>query len=214
MEIQKKQSDYWNEFAGKKEFTSNLDRAYFIKNIPFEATILDFGCGYGRTIQELIDCGYTNIIGVDIADAMLELSRNKFPQFHFEKLINQATNLASYSCDAVLLLNTLTAITLDSAQIATIAEINRLLKNGGVLYLTDFLLNSDERNLTRYAKYEFKYGIYGVFETEDGAILRHQDKQNLISLLADFEIESIKEMTVPTMNGNKSNSIAIIAKKK
>lgn len=214
MEIQKKQRDYWNEFAGKKEFTSNLDRAYFIENISFDATILDYGCGYGRTIQELFDCGYSKIIGVDIADAMLELSKSKFPQLHFEKLIDQATTLANSSCDVVLLLNTLAAITLDSAQLATIAEISRLLKKGGVLYLTDFLLNSDERNLTRYAKYESKYETYGVFETEDGAILRHQDKQNLIKLLADFDIESIEEMTVPTMNGNKSNAIAIIAKKK
>jgi len=214
LEIINKQTNYWNEFAGKKEFTSNLDKEYFVKNIHLNSIILDYGCGYGRTIKELIDCGYSNLIGVDIAEQMLELSKSKFPQLQFEKLINQATTLANASCDTILLLNTLTAITEDLGQKNTINEISRLLKQGGILYLTDFLLNSDERNLNRYAKYQDKYKTYGIFETEDGAILRHQDKQNLIGLLSDFEIKSIQEMIVQTMNGNKSNAVAIIAKKK
>lgn len=54
-----------------------------------------------------------------------------------------------------------------------LSEIKRVLKPQGILYVNDFLLNTDESNLLRYEKYKEAYGVYGVFELPDGEVCRH-----------------------------------------
>jgi SAM-dependent methyltransferase len=54
------------------------------------------------------------------------------------------------SFDAVVLFTVLTCIPFDEDQIALLAEIRRTLRPGGLLYISDLLLNSDERNIERY----------------------------------------------------------------
>ncbi|MGV9242169.1 class I SAM-dependent methyltransferase [Streptomyces sp. NPDC003710] len=58
-----------------------------------------------------------------------------------------------------------------------IAEPNRLLKPGGLLYVSDLLLQDDEHNRTRYNRHADHYGSYGVFETGDGAVCRHHSRE-------------------------------------
>lgn len=48
-----------------------------------------------------------------------------------------------------------------------------MLKKDGVLYVNDFLLNNDERNLNRYNAFKERYNKYGVFESSDGGVFRH-----------------------------------------
>jgi len=75
--------------------------------------------------------------------------------------------------DSVLLIGVLTSNVEDDAQENLISEISRVLKGAGILYIADFLINQDERNLKRYQKYEDEYGIYGVFKLDEGLVLRH-----------------------------------------
>ncbi|MDD9150850.1 methyltransferase domain-containing protein [Sporolactobacillus sp. CQH2019] len=80
------------------------------------------------------------------------------------------------SIDAVLLLAVLTCVYKDQEQDSILNEIKRVLKPNGIIYINDFLLNDDERILTRYKKYKDKYKTYGVFELPEGAILRHHNR--------------------------------------
>ncbi len=63
----------------------------------------------------------------------------------------------------------------DKEQIALLKEIKRVLKPNGILYINDFLLNTDERNIERYKLFQDKYQKYGVFELPEGAAVRHHD---------------------------------------
>ena len=56
------------------------------------------------------------------------------------------------------------------------SEIRRVLRPGGILYVNDFLLFTDDRNKARYEKFNNKYGEYGVFELPEGAVCRHHDE--------------------------------------
>ncbi len=93
-----------------------------------------------------------------------------------------------------------------------LSEIKRILKPQGILYVNDFLLNTDERNLTRYAKYKETYGIYGVFELPEGAVCRHHDETWIKQLLKDFSEQEYSHLTFTTMNGNKSNGFYFIGR--
>ena len=95
-----------------------------------------------------------------------------------------------------------------------ISEISRVLKDNGIIYISDFLLNDDERNLQRYQKFEDKYGIYGVFELPEGAVLRHHTTTHVLKLTKDYKKLYFENTIFDTMNGNRSNGFYYIGRKK
>jgi ubiquinone/menaquinone biosynthesis C-methylase UbiE len=104
----------------------------------------------------------------------------------------------------------LTCIRNNDEQKALISEIRRVLKKDGILYMNDFLLNTDERNVTRYKKFQEKYGNYGVFELPEGAVCRHHSEDWVKELLADFNTLQYEHLTFTTMNGHISNGFYFI----
>ena len=52
-----KQKEYWDSVSEKKEFTTPFQAAEFSEFVNKEDRILDVGCGYGRTLDELYRCG-------------------------------------------------------------------------------------------------------------------------------------------------------------
>ncbi|HHG83843.1 MAG TPA: class I SAM-dependent methyltransferase, partial [Bacteroidetes bacterium] len=73
------QAKYWNQVAENKIFTTELDFKLLPDAIGPDSIILDYGCGYGRTLHELHVAGYTNLIGFDSAEKMIERGRNTYP---------------------------------------------------------------------------------------------------------------------------------------
>jgi len=204
------QRQYWNKVAEKKEFTTPFQIGEFEKYVKKDSVILDVGCGYGRTLAQLYDNGYKNLIGIDFARNMIERGREQFPYLDLRVKEDERIALPDNSVDAVILFAVLTCIVSNEEQSGLIAEIKRVLKPGGILYVNDFLLNMDERNELRYSEYAEKYGTYGVFELPEGALLRHHDEKWLEELFQPFEKKSYEQLIFTTMNGNKSNGFFYI----
>jgi SAM-dependent methyltransferase len=116
--------------------------------------------------------------------------------------------------DAVLLLALLTCIVEDEEQKKLINEIQRVLKDNGILYINDYMINDDQRNIERYDKFKDKYGKYGVFELPEGAVVRHHTKDHILDITKDFHGLVFEHVIYTTMNGNKSNGFYYIGKKK
>lgn len=207
-----KQREYWDSVSEKKEFTTPLQREAFVKYVKRTDVILDVGCGYGRTLNELHQAGFQNLIGVDFADGMIERGRQQFPQLDLRVKESERIDLPDNSVDAVILFAVLTCIWKNEEQERLIGEIRRVLKADGVIYVNDYLLNNDDHNLPRYKKFSEKYGIYGVFELPEGAVCRHHDLARVRTLLAGFEELEYEPLTFTTMNGNKSNGFYFIGK--
>lgn len=89
-------------------------------------------------------------------------------------------------------------------QAETLLELKRVLAPGGHLYVNDFLLNRDLRNLDRYKIGQEKHGIYGIFDVDDGGTLRHHDRNHMEALFFDFETIVFEEVFYDTMHGNQS----------
>ncbi|MFE9763492.1 class I SAM-dependent methyltransferase [Streptomyces sp. NPDC005808] len=207
------QTDYWDAAAGTKRFTHPLHMPW-LDDVSRSAEILDYGCGYGRTMNVLEQQGFGNLCGVDASPGMIAEARRVHPGMRFAVLDTPPTlALPDESVDAVLLFAVLTCIPGDDAQRRLIGELSRVLKPGGLLYLSDLLLQDDQRNRDRYASFAEQYGTYGVFRTDDGAVCRHHAHDWFSSLLAGFDSLNTRHITVSTMNGHESAGIQILARK-
>lgn len=207
------QTDYWDAAATTKTFTHPLHRLW-LEGIGRHAAVLDYGCGYGRTIEALAAEGFDNLAGVDTSPGMIARARTLHPATRFAVVDTPPlVTCPDASIDLVVLFAVLTCIPGDEAQQRLIDELMRVLKPGGLLYLSDMLLQDDNRNCGRYARDARRYGTYGVFETGDGAVCRHHPGDWFHTLLTDFSIVDTRRITVTTMNGHDSAGIQLLARK-
>ena len=79
--------------------------------------------------------------------------------------------------------------------------------------MSDFWLQEDGRNIKRYRAFEEKYGTYGVFELDEGVVLRHHDRAWVRSLLTRFTMIAQEDIEVTTMNGHQSLGFQYIGRK-
>ena len=205
---------YWDSVAGVKTFTVPLPEDLFLTRILLSAAILDFGCGYGRSLLRLHELGYTHLAGCDLAPKMVALARHDLPSADLKVNDGVSIPFDDASCDVVLMLAVLTSIVADADQLKLLSEICRVLRPGGQLVVGDFLLNTDERNLARYRQYQPQFGTYGVFALpEEGAVLRHHDSAWLSTLFSGFERVEFRSTVYRTMNGHQSNGFYFVGRK-
>lgn len=207
------QRDYWESVSKTKQFTTPFQSKEFANYLNFNSVILDVGCGYGRTLDELHHLGYRHLIGMDFSKGMIERGKQQTPYLDLRLKKDAQIDLPDSSVDAVILFAVLTCIKSDEEQKALISEISRVLKPEGILYANDFIINSDKRNQARYRCFEEKYGLYGVFELSEGAVLRHHSEEWVEELLDDFLTLKYEYLTFETMNGHTSNGFYFIGRK-
>ncbi|HEY0005388.1 MAG TPA: methyltransferase domain-containing protein [Pyrinomonadaceae bacterium] len=207
------QTSYWDRVAQQKRFSHPLRLEWLECYLDSRARVLDYGCGYGRTLGELAQAGYQNVFGVDFSAAMLARCRQEFPQVSV--LLNDGRSLPfeSGSLDAVLLFATLTCIPQNEAQRALLAEVERVLRPNGLLYISDLLLNEDPRNRERYERDAEAYGAFGVFELPEGVVVRHHRREWIEELTGSFAQLKYEPFSVITMNGNTSAAFQYLGRR-
>lgn len=168
-----KQKAYWNKVAEYKRFTIPVPIEMLKKYLSQDSRILDFGCGQGRILQQLKSEGFLNLYGVDISRNMIEIAGKNLPDADFKVNAGVMIPYNDSSFDCVIAAAVLTCIINNNDQRKLVTEIKRVLKPEGLVYINDFLINNDHRNINRYEKYEKKYEVYGVFEIEEGVAMRH-----------------------------------------
>jgi ubiquinone/menaquinone biosynthesis C-methylase UbiE len=207
------QRGYWDSVAQQKRFSHPLRREWLESYLDSGARVLDYGCGYGRMLVEMAQAGFQNVIGVDFSEAMLTRCRREFPRASLIRNDGRTLPFKSDSLEAVLLFATLTCIPQNEAQRALIAEVERVLRPGGLLYISDLLLNEDARNRERYEQYAEVYGAFGVFELPEGVVVRHHRQEWIEELTGSFERLEYEPFSVMTMNGNASAAFQYLGRK-
>jgi SAM-dependent methyltransferase len=207
------QGAYWDSEGTTKVYGHPFDPTWF-PHLDRHARVLDFGCGYGRVAGEMAAAGFVNVEGVDPSPQLIERARASYPGAQFT-VLEDTPHLphANETFDAVVLFAVLTCIPDESAQRAVITEIHRVLRPTGVLYVSDYCLQQDERNRLRYERDAERFGAYGIFETGDGAICRHHTREYLEGLLDGFTVSEIRKRPVATMNGNPAVATQMLAVK-
>ena len=198
------QTAYWNRVAPEKRFSHPVRLEWLLRQLGPQDRILDHGCGYGRVLDQLSGAGYGNAVGTDFSGNMLIRCRSRFPQMALVLNDGQTLPFRDRSFDAVLLFTVLTCIPGDDDQRALLAEVRRVLRPGGILYISDLLINSDARNLQRYERHADEFGVYGVFELPEGVIVRHHREEWIEQLTVAFTRIAFEHFMATTMNGNSS----------
>jgi SAM-dependent methyltransferase len=114
----------------------------------------------------------------------------------------------------VLLFAVLTCIPDDEDQHQIVAELARVLRPGGLLIVSDYLLQNDPRNVTRYEEFASESGVYGTFRLSDGGIVRHHSQEHMSELLSGFNTKDWITIDAKTMNGNPARVTQIWGTKK
>jgi SAM-dependent methyltransferase len=207
------QTEYWDQIADDKVFSHPLNLDVFRSFVGVMERIVDWGCGYGRTLAELRGAGFANLLGLDASARMIARARRENPRLEFRQSTGLVMGEPAGSVDAVILFAVLTCIPDDDDQVRLLAECQRVLRPGGLLYVSDLYLNSDARNVARYDRFENQFGVRGVFQLEDGGIMRHHDEHWIRGLFAAFERLNHEEFTVRTMNNNSSRAFQYFGRK-
>jgi ubiquinone/menaquinone biosynthesis C-methylase UbiE len=207
------QSKYWDSVAFVKTFNHHPVFEEFGKYVNKNSRILDYGCGYGQSLNEFSRQGYANLFGVDFSEQMTERGKKEYP--HLNLINNDGRHIPfdDRYFDAVVLFAVLTCIAMADDQLFLINETKRVLKTGGIIYISDLLINTDQRNILRYSKFKDKYDSYGVFELPEGALLKHHSEKWIIELTQQFQRLWYKKFEVTTMNGNRSNAFQYIGQR-
>ncbi len=208
------QERYWDRVAEEKEFSTLFQFKEFEKHVLKEMNILDVGCGYGRILNELYNKGFNNLTGIDYSEGMVNRGLRLYSYLNLIKTDGNTIPFPDNEFDAVILIAVLTSSYKDEEQVNLISETSRVLKDDGILYINDYLINNDQRNLKRYKKYKDKYRTYGVFELQEGAVFRHHDEKHIFKLTENYERLTFKKTVYDTMNGNKSKGFYYIGKKR
>ncbi len=203
MEV-RSQKPYWDGVAGEKRFAHPLRLNWLASHFLPAQAILDCGCGYGRLLGELTQNGYRNVVGVDFSDGMLRRCRQLAPGSTLVQAEGEKLPFMDGSFDAVLLLAVLTSMPMENQQRALFSELQRILRRGGLIYISDLLLNTDRRNVDRYERFAGRFGTYGIFELPEGVIVRHHTEEWIQSLAAAFDCLAYETFTARTMNGHSS----------
>lgn len=211
IEIQK----FWNEVGSEKNFNDPFFLDKFSSHVNKDSDIIEYGCGYGRILNNLWNQGYQKLTGFDFAPKMLEKGNSLFPQLNLQ-LIKETgkISLEDAVVDATILSTVLCCNPQKTEQEKIINEIHRILRPGGILYFCDFLITPSEKYLPRYEQYA-KPGDddFGVYRTNEGVLVCHFSTHSIFRLLRHFDILWLEQIDDQTMNGNSVRTVHLIAQK-
>ena len=207
------QQEYWDKVAGSKTFTHPLDYHLIRRHFQKDDNILDYGCGYGRIVNQLIYLGHINVVGYDTSKQEIDygLREDDLPLFHIDS--PRDLPVPDNSIDHIILFAVLTCIPSNEAQKALIHLLHSKLKPGGTLYISDYYLQEHSVEVSRYGFLNNNPDNYGVFSLEEGVTFRHHTREWISELLNEFTLLTENPVEVQTMNGNKAKAFQIIARK-
>lgn len=206
---------FWETTGSTKTFTHPLDPELLDVYLPRTARVLDYGCGYGRLTAELAGLGYRSVLGVDVSAALIERGRCEHPGLDLLRWVEFPLPFENAAFDAALLFAVLTCVPQDAAQSAIVAELGRLVRPGGVLYLSDVPLQDDAYHRGLYERCGDGYGTRGVFTTPEGGVYRHHAPERLRGLVrkAGFAVLRERMGAGATPNGHTAKRLQIIARR-
>ena len=206
------QKEYWDSVASQKTFTHPINTDLLLKYIERSAIVIDYGCGYGRIINELIESEFSNLAGFDTSIEFIKKGQQQHLPIHYIHTPEDLP-LEPNSVDCFLLFAVLTCIPSNSGQSSLITLLHSKLKPGGIIYVSDYFLQDNALSKSRYTYLNNDPENFGVFILPEGATLRHHTKEWIATLFEKFSLKEANEIEVKTMNGNKALAFQWIVQK-
>ena len=177
-----------------------------------DKSILDIGCGAGRTTFALYELGHHNIIGLDLTPEMIDSARdlNKKRGTDIEFITGDATdlNFADNSFDyALFSFNGLMQIPKRANRIQALKKIRRVIKPGGIFIFTTHDRENNENYKEFWEKEEklwaegkedkrlYEYGDKILPAGEDGrdTFIHFPDRQEIVECLKEARLQLLED---------------------
>lgn len=124
----------------KEKFLGLLlpEEILFPRYITGECSVLDLGCGAGRTTSYIRKMA-GKVVGVDLSQALIEAAEEKYPDVDFKVMDAGKMDFPDNSFDVVVFsYNGLCYVHPEAKRMAAISEIRRALKKDGVFIFSSF----------------------------------------------------------------------------
>lgn len=203
---------YWNTIGFKKDFADPFYLGMLSPFLPKNSKIIEYGCGYGRIMQMLIAHGYDNVTGFDFSQNIIERGKKMDPSLDLRLLEEPGIiPCENESVDAVVMSTVLCTMINLYEQVKLIDEIFRVLKNKGIIYLSDFLICDDPIYKEKYAKGYKTYGEWGMYTTSENLAVRHLNARSIFQLLKNFDVQWFQQFNFETMNHHPARTFHCVA---
>lgn len=186
----------WDNVASDVDFNLEIDVTRFLGMISRKAKVLDFGCGYGRISNELTECGYTDVTGVDPSFAMIERGSQAFPGLPLLQSDGFDLPFDENVFDVVVICAVLTCLPSLEERGRASAEITRVLKPGGIVHLSEFCAEESQ---------SFMSGL--------GLPMRYSSPKELRGVFAGFSYVHDEVVSASTMRGESTSSYRAFIRK-
>jgi ubiquinone/menaquinone biosynthesis C-methylase UbiE len=205
---------YWNDIGSQKDFEDPL---YIEKLQPWinaNSKIVEYGCGYGRLLQQLKARGYQDLTGYDFSSNMISRGLSLCPDLNLN-LLEKSGQIPcqNNSVDAVVMSTVLCCMVDAEERIQLINEICRVLKPKGALYVSDFLVCDHPMYKEKYAEGFQKFGKWGMYTSSENLVVSHLTSQGVFELLGKFNIQWFEQFDFKTMNQNPARTFHCVAVK-
>jgi len=187
---------------GDNNFECNTNILKKFIGSPLEA--LDIGCAYGGTINNLMKIFVnTKFYGIDPGEESIKIAKNLINSDRVNLVNGYSHNLPyqDNKFDMIIITNVLQWIP-RKYLIQTLSEMDRVLKDNGVIFLMDFLPNRPICSKSKHNDniYIFKNDYSSFFSTfpwykevyrEFSKIEEGEDQQRVLSLIKKYPISDV-----------------------
>jgi ubiquinone/menaquinone biosynthesis C-methylase UbiE len=194
--------DVWDGIAPKIEFSLDPRIDEMASLVPLDARVIEIGCGYGRVCRQLIDRGFTNVIGYDSSPAMIARGRRDQPDLDLRLMQGLVLPEADEAIDAIVCCAALTCIPCASDRERLIEAIDRVLRPGGVIHIVEFSRRADRH-----------YDHGGSFVSGLGIEMVHFTLDQLLAELSPFAPCRFTEFQCQSLTGGPEQAIMIQGRK-
>lgn len=154
------ENDTWNpvnvdfELGYRLSHLYSLTKCLRLSHIPLkELTLLDIGCGNGRSTRIYIDLGLRpeQLTGIDVREGAISLASKLNPAINYKTTEGNTLEFPDHSFNWIQLTTAFSSIPDETDRRNLAVEVNRLLAPGGYLYCYDlyFLINFENQNMSR-----------------------------------------------------------------
>lgn len=181
-----------------KDLTKQVVENYIVPlNLPKNAKILDLGCGPGYFLDEMKTLGYTDVTGVTLSPGDIQLCESKghvIKQYDLS-FLPQKDGYFDESVDFIFLRH---ALEHSPYPIFSLMEYNRILKQGGKIYIEVPAPDCDR-------KHEWNLNHYSIFGHNQLAALL---------VRAGFDINTFNNLEFDLNTGTKEDGSPATAREK
>jgi SAM-dependent methyltransferase len=202
----------WEVIADKYESSFPLSELRLAESVGRNHRILDYGCGEGRCLEELIAAGVVRPYGCDVSPRMCERARKRNPSAG--PIVTCELQIAPFregTFDAVIMTGVLSSVIGIKQRRNLIGRLVSLLRKDGLLFIGDCGCSPQEHYKERYSRPVLE--AY-TFCTSDGIFIHHFAQSELAALVQDVStILEVKTIIAHTSHGNRVPGHIVVSRR-